>query len=331
MRVECVKPNIILYSSALKACLNVGTLEQCHALHTDIIYNGLEIDAVAGNTLVNIYIKGGSVIGAQKVFDVMTEKDAITWNSLIYGYVENGGQNTHILKLYNDMIEAGMIPDRVTFLCVLKACDGIESSHHGRLLHASILLWDVGLDMSIGNALIDMYSRSGSIEDAKHVFTNMPSIDVVSFGTVIAGYAEHGNCDMVTHCLQIMRHQGTMPDARILSSVLTACSQTGQIQEAQHYLLSMREDPGINLTVEHFNLIADLIARAGHLSDAKHLLESLPTQVDAFGWMSLLSACGIYGNKDLAQRCFKQAVKLEPHCAAEYILLSNLLNTVASN
>jgi pentatricopeptide repeat protein len=47
MRVECVKPNIILYSSALKACLNVGTLEQCHALHTDIICNGLEIDAVA--------------------------------------------------------------------------------------------------------------------------------------------------------------------------------------------------------------------------------------------------------------------------------------------
>ncbi|MCO5577308.1 hypothetical protein L7F22_031135 [Adiantum nelumboides] len=320
MQEECNEPNIVLHSSALKACCTIGAFQEARLIHHQIICSGLKIDLVAGNALVDMYIRSGSMDGANKVFDEIINRDIITWNSLISGCTELC-HFSRALELFWDLQKDNISPDRITILSCLKACGGVCCLAQGRLLHLCVHLGVIEMDLSMGNALMDMYSRCGSMEDAERVFADMPMVDVISWGTIIAGYALQGRVEMVEHYFHNMRMQGMMADEGIFTSIFSACRLVGYLSEARRSFVSMREDCIITPNKLHFNCMSDLIARTGQLYDAQKFLTSMPTEADNTCWMSLLTSCKAYGNVKLGRKCFEEAILIEPDCAAGYILM----------
>ena len=278
---------------------------------------------LVGNALVDMYSKCGCIEKAREIFNAMTKRDVVSWNVMITGYTIHGHASP-ALELFEDMQRSGFKPGEVTFLCALKACSHITSIDQGRHIHDQIIKSKHGLTLPIGNTLIDMYAKCGNLREAQCVFDQFPGRNIISWGVIVGGYAEHGMLNMAKQCLQNMKEEGVKPDPPIHLSFLAACSHAGLPKEGYHHFKSMEEEYGTAPTIEHFNSLVDLLGRAGKLDDAEELLRTVPSLPTLPAWVALLTASKAYGNSELGRRCFTEVSRLDPDNASGYAIMLDI-------
>lgn len=323
MQEEGVKPDKVTFLCVLKAIGVLEMEEQGTLMHDRIIVSGLECDVMIGNALMYMYCNFGMLESACRVFDKLSTRDVASWSGVITGHAAHGNV-PGAFGYFTLMHQEGMKPDRVTVLCILKACGIIGALEQGRLLHDYIRRTEADVDMAVGNALVDMYARSGSIEDSSKVFNTLAMPDVVSWGAMIAGYAEHGCFDLAWKCMQRMEKQGLKPNPIMFTSILSACGRAGHVEAGHQYFGLMVEHYGMKPSFEHVNCMADVFGHSGCLEEAMRLLQSMPGQPDLTGWMSLLTACRTHGNKQLGQQSFDSISEQDFSFAAGYDFLADI-------
>jgi pentatricopeptide repeat protein len=313
-----VVPNMFTFSSVLRACDGLSNLRQ---LHSRIIKAGLEYDVFVRSALIDIYSKLGELQAALSVFNEVVSGDSVVWNSIIGGLAQNS-DGDEALNLYKSMKISGFPPDQSTLTSVLRACTGLALLELGRQVHVHVLKFD--RDLILNNALLDMYCKCGSMEDANFVFTRMLEKDVISWSTMIAGLAQNGFSREALKLFQSMKDSGAKPNHITILGVLFACSHAGLVEDGWYYFQSMKKKFGINPGREHYGCIIDLLGRAGKLDQAIKLIHQMECEPDAVTWRTLLGACRVHRNVDLAIHAAKQILKLDPEDAGTYILLSNI-------
>eukprot|EP01018_Ginkgo_biloba_P003195 Gb_11222 [translate_table: standard] len=323
MKREGIKPNQFTFGSVLKACATASGLEQGKQVHTCSIKTGFESNVFVSCALIDMYAKGGSLVSAGKVFDEIPELNVVSWNAMIAGYVKHG-QSNQALQIFRQMQLGGFKADQATFASVLDTCSGLAALEPGKQIHAHIFRCGFESNVVVGNALVDMYAKCGSIEYARHVFDKMHQRDVVSWSAMIAGYGRHGRGKEAVKAFEQMQWAGVKPDHITFVALLAACSHAGLADEGWYYFDSMRRDHYITPTAEHYACIVDLLGRAGHLDKAHDLINKMPFEPDAAVWGALLGACRVQVNLELAKIAAEQLFKLEPHVAGSYVALSNI-------
>eukprot|EP00250_Pteridium_aquilinum_P005757 c15809_g2_i1 orf=1-867(-) len=153
-----VKPNTYIFSCVLKACSGLGDLQQGTLIHSEVIKMSLESDNVVGTALVDLYSKCNRLQEARKVFENIKGRNVISWNAMLTGYVQHG-QCLPAIDLFERMNRDGVKPDRVTFLCIVKACGSLGSTERCNLLHEQVIQSGLASDVVIGNTLVDMYAK----------------------------------------------------------------------------------------------------------------------------------------------------------------------------
>lgn len=316
---EGVQPNMFTYSSVLRACDGLLNVRQ---LHGGIMKVGLESDVFVRSALIDTYSKLGEQQDALNVFSEMVTGDLVVWNSIIGGFAQNS-DGDEALHLYKRMKRAGFAADQSTLTSVLRACTGLALLELGRQVHVHVLKYDQ--DLILNNALLDMYCKCGSLEDANLVFTRMMTEkDVISWSTMIAGLAQNGFSTDALKLFESMKSKGPKPNYITVLGVLFACSHAGLVNDGWYYFQSMKELFGIDPGREHYGCIIDLLGRAGKLDEAVKLIHEMNHEPDAVTWRILLGACRVHKNVDLAIYSAKQILKLDPADAGTYILLSNI-------
>ena len=210
------------------------------------------------------------------------------------------------------------------FLGLLQACASVGALEQGQVIHNGIIEGGLELDLVVCNTLLDMYAKVGSLNDAQAVFDGIKSKDEVSWSSMIAGYAWCSEWDQVKKSLKTMQQDGMKPDGVTFTNVLTTCSHAGELHEGCWFFTCMREDHDITPSIEHYSCLIDLLSRMGCLEDAEDLLQSIPIHPDLVIWMSLLTSCKLYGNKDIGERCFGYSQQLDPKDASSYVLMSDI-------
>eukprot|EP01018_Ginkgo_biloba_P037964 Gb_20910 [translate_table: standard] len=321
------KPNEFTFPSVIRACTSLGALEQGKHFHANIIRIGFELDVFVGSALVDMYAKCGSIVEARKFFDKMPNKNTVSWNALATGYTHNGHVED-VLKHFWKMQQEGMQLDQVIFTTTLSACASLAAMELGKEIHSVIIKSAFETDVSVGNALISMYSECGSIDDASKVFNKLPSHNIVSWNAMLTGYAQHGHGKEALIMFEQMQQAGLKPDQFTFIAVLSACSHVGLVDEGRHYFDSMSQDYGIAPRVEHYTCMVDLLGRAGCLDEAEGFVHRMPFEPPALIWRTLLGACRIHGNMELGKHAAEHILLLEPKDAAAYVLLSNIYAAV---
>lgn len=126
------------------------------------------------------------------------------------------------------MEKAGLVPIESTLVCVLSECAQSASLDLGRWIHQYYVVQNrIQLSLILGNALIDMYAKCGNIDAAKELFNGMPERDLVSWNSMIVGYASHGNATETLYLFEQMKLLGYKPDDITFVGVLSACSHGG--------------------------------------------------------------------------------------------------------
>ncbi|XP_022841683.1 pentatricopeptide repeat-containing protein At2g03880, mitochondrial isoform X1 [Olea europaea var. sylvestris] len=313
-----VRPNMYTYSSVLRACKGLCNLAQ---VHCSIIKVGLESDVFVRSALIDIYSKWGELQAALCVFNEMVTGDLVVWNSIIGGFAQNS-DGDEALNLFKRMKSFGYYADQSTLTSVLRACTSLALLELGRQVHVHVIKFDQ--DLVLNNALIDMYCKCGSLHDANCTFNRMVEKDVISWSTMIIGFAQNGYSRKALELFEAMRVSGTKPNYITILGVMFACSHAGLVEDGQYYFRSMKKLFGIDPGREHYGCMVDLLGRAGKLDEAMKLIHEMDCEPDAVIWRTLLGACGVHRNMDLAECAAKQILKLDPDDAGTYILLSNI-------
>lgn len=220
--------------------------------------------------------------------------------------------------------EAGIEPDEYTFTSILSTCASLASLEQGKQIHAHVVKNMFGSDVFVGSALVDMYAKCGSIDDAQKVFYEMPDQNVVSWNTIIVGCARHGCVKMAQDFFHQMQRAGIKPDHVTFVGILSVCSHAGLVDEGFDYFDYMTNYCRIAPRLEHYTCIIDLLGRAGRLDEAEYLITKAPFEPNALVWRTLLGACRTHGNIDLGRLAAENLLKLEPQDAMTYVLLSNI-------
>ncbi|KAJ7568079.1 hypothetical protein O6H91_01G018000 [Diphasiastrum complanatum] len=323
MQVCGIQPNRVTFIAAVDACASTANIEKGQELHAVIRERGYEGEIVVATALVNMYGKCGSLEEARAVFNTMPHRNVVSWTAMIDACARNG-HGKEALELFYEMQAEGIKPNQITFLCALDACSSLAALEKAREVHASIVKSGCQQTPVIATALVNVYGKCGSLEDARFVFAQMTSRDVVSWNSMIAAFAQNGHGKEALGLFHRMRSDSIEPNHVTFLNILTACSHMGRVDDGKHYFASMSRDYGITPKVEHYLCLIDMLGRAGSLDAAEDLINSIPFKNEASVWLCLLSACTRHGDIERGIRAANHALELDPKRAAPYLLLSNM-------
>lgn len=323
-----LKPNYVTYNSLLSSFSSPDFWDHCRQIHCRIMKEGFEFNVYIVVTLLTIYSDcSNSLEDFQKLCSCVAIWDQISWNAVIAGF-SNIGSCEEALKCFSDMRQARVAMNFFTFASILRAVGTLSDLEAGKKIHALIFKSGQASNFCVQNGLVSMYARCGAIHDSKWVFTLMNEHDVVSWNSLLAGYAHHGFGLETVELFEQMRRAGIKPDNTTFLIVLTACSHVGLVHQGLMYFDLMRNDDLLEpLRMEHYATVVDLFGRAGNLHEAQAFVDSMPIEPGPSVYKALLSACKVHGNKEIALRSAKKLLKLCPNDPATYILLSNVLVT----
>ncbi|XP_068649399.1 pentatricopeptide repeat-containing protein At2g03880, mitochondrial [Aristolochia californica] len=318
MNHEGVRPNGHTFSSVLRASDGLRTLRQ---LHCSILKYGLESDVFVRSALIDIYSKWGHLEMASSVFGEMVTGDLVVWNSVIGAYAQNG-HSEQALSLFKQMRRAGFPPNQGTLTSAFRACTGSVMSELGRQVHVQVLKFDS--DLILENALLDMYCKCGSLEEAVLLFERMKERDVISWSTMVAGLAQNGQSREALELFKSMKQSGIKPNYITMVGVLFACSHAGLVDDGWNHFNSMKRLYGIEPGREHFGCMVDLLGRAGRVEEAVKFINEMKCEPDSVSWRTLLNACRVHRKMELAILAAKKILQYDPEDIGAYVLLSNI-------
>ncbi|KAI5058733.1 hypothetical protein GOP47_0026903 [Adiantum capillus-veneris] len=309
-KTDSAYPYSRTYVDLLKACSKLKDQESGANIHIDLLRQGvLNKDIFVGSALVDMYAKCSNFVEARKVLEALSAPNVFTWNALITGYVRYG-HCEEALKCVSQMQLAGVTPDIVTYVCVLKACGVVGAIDKGEELYDDICKRALlGENVILGSTLVDMFARCGHVGKAQQIFDKLLLQDVVSWTALIAGYVEYGQSEKALSFFEQMQLEGVCPDSVTFLCSLKAC---GNIRD-------VNKGCGLHHEIEAKGILEEDIALGSMLVDmyAKCRLMSRARRVfDMFGsrnivlWNALIAGYANLGHGEEALKCFEQ-MKLE--------------------
>lgn len=216
------------------------------------------------------------------------------------------------------------MPDKLTFISVLSACASHVHLAKCKCIHACVVGSVFEVDLVVGNALLSMYGKCGSLDNAQSIFDKLPTRDVFSWNAMIAAHAQNGRSKLALQLLPSMQKEGVMPDKVTFVCLLAACSNAGLVDEGNDFFVSMQQDHGLTPDAEHFNCMINLLGRVGRLEEAEDLIHKMPFEPTPVSWLTLLGACKHHVDVERGERAADLLFRMDPSDVAPYMLLSNM-------
>ncbi|KAJ9163438.1 hypothetical protein P3X46_023106 [Hevea brasiliensis] len=316
-------PDEFTLGSLLRGCAGLRALYAGWQLHAYVMKCGFELNLVVASSLAHMYMKSGSLGDGEKIIRSMPSRNTVAWNTLIAGKAQNG-YSEEVLDQYNMMRMAGFRPDKITFVSVISSCSELATLGQGQQIHADLIKAGASSVVAVISSLISMYSKCGCLEDSVKVFLECKDADVVLWSSMIAAYGFHGRGKDAIKLFQQMEQQDLEANDVTFLSLLYACSHCGLKDEGMKFFELMVEKYRVKPWLEHYTCVVDLLGRSGCLDEAEAMIRSMPVKADAIIWKTLLSACKLHKNADMAIRVAKEVLSIDPQDSASYVLLANI-------
>ncbi|KAK7309542.1 hypothetical protein RJT34_06349 [Clitoria ternatea] len=319
--------DVASWTSMICGFCNMGKIEQAVMLFERMKVEGLEPNDFTWNAIIAVYARSGDSNKAFGFFERMKKEgcipDVVAWNALISGFVQNG-QAGEAFKMFWEMILSGIQPNQVTIVALLPACGSAGFVKSGREIHGFICRKGFDVNVFIASALIDMYSKCGSVKDARNVFDKIPCKNIASWNAMIGCY---GKCSMVDSSLALfkkMQEEGLQPNEVTFTCLLSACSHSGSVQKGLEIFSSMKECFGIEVSIQHYACVVDLLCRSGKTVEAYEFFKAMPVPITESMAGAFLNGCKVHGRRDLAKIMVEKIMRMQLKGPGSFVTLSNI-------
>ncbi|URD84023.1 Pentatricopeptide repeat-containing protein, partial [Musa troglodytarum] len=343
------RPDHVTFSIIIRLCgatdgLLLGLQFCCFTYHLGYFHYDLVV-----NSLINMFSRCSLMDSADLLFVSHPSRNIILCNEMIAGYNLNG-YGIKALQLFCSLIESDIEADEFTYSNVLGACQGIQHQDTGEkpddvilscalnacanialldqstCIHAHTIKRGFGTHLCVASAIIDAYAKCGDIASSKKVFENISRdcIDAILFNTMITAFAHHGLIIEAIEIFEQMKYANLYPTQATFVAVIAACSHLGLVDQGRFVFESISNVYGMSPSKDNFACLVDLFARNGLLEKAKDVIESMPFEPWPSIWISLLSGCRSYANKELGELAAERILKLVPDNDSAYALMANV-------
>ncbi|KMT04938.1 hypothetical protein BVRB_7g171040 [Beta vulgaris subsp. vulgaris] len=319
------RPNVKVGTAIVDMYSKCGLVELARLTFDHIFHK----NSVSWNTMIDGYMRNDKIDNALQLFDEMPKRDAISWTALIGGFVKKGLYKK-ALQCFCEMQLDGVEPDYVTVIAVLSACANLGALSLGLWTNRFVMGKDFQDNIRLCNTFIDMYSRCGRVDFARYIFEKMPTRSLVSWNSMLGGFAANGHVEEALTLFDRMQREGFSPDGVSFTGALTACSHAGFVDKGLKYFDDMKRVHNLPPRIEHYGCLVDLYSRAGRLEDALHVVKNMPMKPNEVVLGSLLAACRNCGDIGLAEMVMKFLVELDPSSDSNYVMLANMYAAVGS-
>lgn len=323
--------NNLTYPFLLKACARISNVS-CTTVHARVLKLGFDSDLFVSNALIHGYAGFCELGFARKVFDEMSERDLVSWNSLICGY-GRCRRYSEVLVVFEEMRMADVKGDAVTMVKVVLACTVLGEWGVVDAMIEYIEENKVEVDVYLGNTLIDMYGRrsmvdlarrvfdrmrdrnmvswnamimgygkAGNLVAARKLFDDMPHRDVISWTSMISSYSQAGQFGKAVRLFQEMMVTKVKPDEITVASVLSACAHIGALDvgEAVHEYIRKYD---VNADIYVGNALIDMYCKCGAVEKGLSVFEEMGKR-DSVSWTSVIAGLAVNGSADSALNLF---------------------------
>ncbi|BBH04661.1 Tetratricopeptide repeat-like superfamily protein [Prunus dulcis] len=339
---EC--PDKYTYPFAIKAASELRALQVGRGFHGMAIKASLGSDIYILNSLVHFYGSCGDLDLARRVFVKTPKKDVVSWNSMITVFAQ-GNCPQEALELFKEMEAENVKPNDVTMVSVLSACAKKVDLEFGRWVCSHIQRNEIKENLTLNNAMLDMYVKCGSVEDAKRLFDRMPEKDIVSWTTMLDGYAQLGNYEEAWRVFaampsqdiaawnvlissyeqsgkpkealavfnELQKSKSPKPDEVTLVSTLAACAQLGAIDLGGWIHVYIKKQV-MKLNCYLTTSLIDMYAKCGDLDKALEVFNSVERR-DVFVWSAMIAGLAMHGQGRDALEFFSKMLeaKVKPN------------------
>ncbi|KAK9277977.1 hypothetical protein L1049_027534 [Liquidambar formosana] len=288
-----------------------------------VFYECSQRDVVSYNSLIDGFVKAGETGRARELFDSMPQRDAVSWGTLLAGYARMN-QCKEAIELFDHMLASVFRPDNVALVSALSACAQLGELERGKTIHDYIRRNGIRLDAFLSTGLVDLYAKCGCIETAREIFESSLDKNLFTWNAMLVGLAMHGLGQLSLDYFSRMIEGGVQPDGVSFLGVLVACSHAGLVDEAQQLFDEMEAVYRVPRELKHFGCMADLLGRAGFIKEAMEMIEAMPMGGDVFVWGGLLGGCRIHGNVEIAQKAAERVMVLNPEDGGVYSIMANI-------
>ncbi|KAG5249642.1 pentatricopeptide repeat-containing family protein [Salix suchowensis] len=314
LREEGHELNPFVFSTVLKLLVSAEWAKLGFSVHACVCKLGFNSDAFVGTALIDCYSVCGYAECARQVFDAIEYKDMVSWTGMVTCYAENECFEES-LKIFSQMRIVGFKPNKYTFASVLKACVGLEVFNVGKAVHGCAFKTSHLQELFVGVELIDLYIKSGDVDDALQVFEEMPKDNVIPWSFMIARYAQSGQSEEAIEMFCRMR-QG-----------LFTASMCNLVDLQFGYQIHCHVvKVGLDKNVFVSNALMDMYAKCGRMENSLQLFAESPNCTDV-SWNTVIVGYVQAGNGEKALGLFKDM--LESQVQGSEVTYSSVLRACA--
>ncbi|CAH2078224.1 unnamed protein product [Thlaspi arvense] len=332
-----IPPSSHAVTSALRACGKIENMIDGDSIHAQALKSGLCGCVYVQTGLVGLYSRLGYIEMAKRAFDEIANKNTVSWNSLLHGYLESGDLD-EARRVFDKIPEKDVVSWNLIISSYAKKGDMSDATSLFLTMPLkSPASWNILIggyvncrEMKLARTYFDAmpqknsvtwitmlsgYTKSGDVQSAEELFTQMSKKDKLVYDTMIACYAQNGKPkDALKLFSQMLEsNSGFQPDEITLSSVVSANSQLGDTSFGT-WVESYITEHGIQIDDLLSTSLIDLYMKGGDFDKAFKLFSGLDKK-DTVSYSAMITGCGINGMATEANRLFREMVekKISPN------------------
>nr|GEY54380.1 pentatricopeptide repeat-containing protein At2g22070 [Tanacetum cinerariifolium] len=313
-----VKVGVSSYTSVVNYVLNVGTNDMMKVKSTS-----------SWNTMISMHMQCKRFDLALAQFEKMTDRDIVTWNSMISSYNQHGF-DIEVLDMFSIMLKDPLLkPDKYTLSSVLSACANLNEVNSGKQIHCHLIRTELDLCGAAGNALTSMYSKFGDVKiaqkiveqnrisnlniiaftalldgyikqadmnPARRIFDLLRDRDVVAWTAMIVGYMQNGFNNEAMDIFRSMIKEGPQPNSYTLAAILSVGSSLASLDHGkQIHARAIKSEYTPSVSVS--NALINMYAKSENSSNAKRVFDTISCLKDTVSWTSMVISLAQHGLK----------------------------------
>ena len=337
LREEGLSPDNFTYPFVFKAIGCLGEVREGEKVYGFVVKSGLEFDTYVCNSLMDMYAEVGRVQNLRQVFEEMPQRDVVSWNVLISGYVKCRRYEDAVDVFRRMQQQSSLRPNEATVVSTLSACIALKMLELGKEIHRYVRE-QLGFTIKIGNALVDMYCKCGHLSIAREIFNDMPIKTVICWTSMVSGYVNCGQLDearelferspvrdvvlwtaMINGYVQFNRFDDAValfremqikrvsPDRFTLVALLTGCAQLGTLEQGK-WIHGYMDENKIMIDAVVGTALIEMYAKCGFIEKSLEIFNGLKEK-DTASWTSIICGLAMNGKTSKALELFAEMVQ----------------------
>ncbi|KAG8365802.1 hypothetical protein BUALT_Bualt17G0009700 [Buddleja alternifolia] len=292
-----------IYISLLKSFSDISYLEIGKQMHCQVIKAGFTNNVAIDTSICNMYAKCGHLESAERSFDLMHEKNTVSWTTMMVGCTQ-ADKHEDALRYFSKMVNENVDLDDFVFSIILKACAALDDRKTGNQVHGLIVKLGLESEVSVGTPLVDFYVKCGDVESASRAFERISEPNDVSWSAILCGYSQIGEFEKCAKVFKSLRSEGAVLNKFIYTSIFQACSAVADINfGAQTHGDAIKK--GLISCLYGESAMITMYAKCGRLDYAYRVFESID-KPDTVAWTAMIAGCAYHGNASEALTLFRK-------------------------